>query len=226
MDIDQIVTRCYTETMERVIIGFTGPGSGGKGEASEYLKGQGFVYFSLSDILREVATRYGWSHGREVLQNLGDDMRAKEGADVLARMTVTKNEFKHADLVVIDSIRHPDEINFLRDFFDAKIIGVTASPETLFGRMKNRKRPGDPETFEEFLAMQKREMGEEGSTAMQVHKCLELADKVVLNEGTKEDLIINTDLALLELGVGIMRSSKEGSSHIHEHHHHGHEHHG
>lgn len=217
--------------MERVIIGFTGPGSGGKGEISKYLVGQGFTYFSLSDILREVATKYGWSHKREVLQNLGDDMRAKEGADILARMTVAKNEFKHADLVVIDSIRHPDEITFLKDFFDVKIIGVTASPETLFARMKERRRPGDPETFEEFIRMLERERGEEGSTAMQVDKCLELADRTIWNEGSKEELIQNADLALLELGIGVMRVSKEAEAskseheHHHDHHHHGHERH-
>jgi len=30
--------------------------------------------------------------------------------------------------------------------------------------------------------MQKREMGVEGSSAMQVHKCLEIADGIILNE--------------------------------------------
>ena len=205
--------------MERTIIGFTGPGSGGKGEISKYLVGQGFAYFSLSDILREVATKYKWSHSREVLQNLGDEMRAKEGADILARMTVAKNEFKHADLVVIDSIRHPDEITFLKDFFDAKIIGVTASPETLFNRMKERNRDGDPKTFDEFLMMLARESGKEGSTAMHVDKCLELADKVITNEGSKEDLIINANLALLEVGVRVMRGGIEYHGHSgHEHH--------
>lgn len=195
--------------MDRVIIGLTGPGSGGKGTIAKYLEGFGFSYFSLSDVIREQATKYGWGHSREVLQNLGDKMRADNGSDILARMIAEKHRFKHSDLVVIDAIRHPDEINYLREYFEAKIIGVTASPEKLFELMKARNRPGDPETFEAFLKMLERERGEEGSTVMQVDKCLRMVDTTVLNEGGADDLLINVEVALMELGVGIKRISKE-----------------
>lgn len=210
---------CFWQ-VERIIIGLTGPTAGGKGTIAKHLEEQGFVYFSLSDVIREQATKYGWRHTREVLQNLGDEMRASGGADILARMTAETSRFKHADWVVIDAIRHPDEINYLKDFFDAKIIGVTAAPEKLFELMKARGREGDPATFEEFIKVQKREQGKEGTTAMQVNRCLEMADATVWNSGDRADLIINAEVALLEVGVSVMRGGIEHHGHAgHEHGH-------
>jgi len=168
--------------MERVVIGVAGDSASGKGTAAEYLVKMGFKYFSLSDRIREEAARRKWGNGRKVLQDLGDEIRANFGAEEWAKRTAQLEEFKLGDRIVIDSIRHPSEIKYLREFFEAKIIGVTASPETLFKRMRERNREGDPKTFEEFMEMQKREMGVEGSSAMQVHKCLEIADGIILNE--------------------------------------------
>lgn len=192
-----------------MIIGLTGPAAGGKGTIARHLVGQGFVYFSLSDVVREQATKYGWPHTREVLQNLGDDMRAKEGADILARRISQKDEFKLANWVIIDGIRHSAEIRYFKDFFDVKIIGVTANEQKLFELMKKRDRPGDPETFEEFLKAQERESLGSGVNVMNVRQCLEMADTVVRNDGDVSDLIINTEVALLELGVRVKRASKE-----------------
>lgn len=205
--------------MERIIIGLTGPAAGGKGVVAKHLEAGGFEYFSLSDVIRAQATKYGWNHTREVLQNLGDEMRAKGGADILARLTAETSRFKHANMIVIDSIRHPDEINYLKDYFDAKIIGITASAEKLFELMSLRGRDGDPKIFEDFLMVQEREQGKEGGTAMQVNKCLEFADKLIWNDGNIEELVGKTKIILGELGINVLASPKE-----HEHVHREHEH--
>lgn len=195
--------------MEKIVIGLTGPSSGGKGTVGKYLESTGFKYFSLSDMLRLEATRLGLSHDRDVLQNLGDSLRAEYGPGILAFKITQMKEFQEAKLVVVDAIRHPDEINHLKETQGAKIIGITASPEKLFELMKGRKRPGDPSTFEGFLKMLSRENGEEGGSAMQVSKCLEMADVIVMNEKKEEDLLVAAELALIELGVGIKRVKGE-----------------
>jgi dephospho-CoA kinase len=41
----------------RKVIGLTGTIASGKGTLAEFLKGKGYSYFSLSDILREEATK-------------------------------------------------------------------------------------------------------------------------------------------------------------------------
>lgn len=204
----------------RTIVALTGPSSGGKGTIAEMLKEKGYVYFSCSDLLRDEATKRGWGIGRNTLQDLGDEMREKLGNDILPRMITGLSKFKHADNVVIDSIRHPDEIDYLQDFFDAKVIGVTAPLETLFGFTDKRKRDGDPMTFEEYKKSYERELGVPGGSAMQVEACLvKKGVTVIQNDGTLDDLKENAERVFSELGI---------TAHVHDetHHemHHGHNH--
>lgn len=72
----------------------TGPSAGGKGTVAEMLKEKDYVYFSCSDVLREVAEKRGWDIGRETLQNLGDELREKYGNDILPRWIASLPEFK------------------------------------------------------------------------------------------------------------------------------------
>ena len=66
-----------------MIIGLTGKNASGKGEVANYLKTKGFVYYSLSDVLREEATKRGLEHTRDNLINLGNELRKKYGANYL-----------------------------------------------------------------------------------------------------------------------------------------------
>ena len=90
-----------------MIIGLTGPNASGKGEAANYLKSKGFIYHSLSDILREEARNRKIELVRENLINLGNELRRKNGPSFLAqcvikRLTKTENH-------IVDSIRNPAE---------------------------------------------------------------------------------------------------------------------
>lgn len=188
--------------MNRAIVGLTGDSSKGKGTVAETLKSKGFACFPLSDIIKIEAKRIGWAfEDRKVLQNLGDDLRLYGGNDVLVRRTIELDEFKMADKAVIDGIRHPAEIDLLRDIFDAKIIGVTMSDERALKLMRERNRPGDPTTMEEYKILKEREREGEGSHVMQVEKCLEMADVIILNEGTPEELAAETEAVLVRLGI-------------------------
>ncbi len=58
-----------------MIIGLTGKNASGKGETANYLKSKGFVYFSLSDELREEAKEKKIVATRENLIALGNELR-------------------------------------------------------------------------------------------------------------------------------------------------------
>ncbi len=58
-----------------MIIGLVGRNAAGKGEAANYLKSKGFVYYSLSDAIREEAAKRGLEHSRDNLINLGNELR-------------------------------------------------------------------------------------------------------------------------------------------------------
>ena len=63
------------------VVGLTGPIAGGKSVAAElFRKELGFVYFSLSDRVREAAKARGLKDAkREELQNIGDEYRKNFG---------------------------------------------------------------------------------------------------------------------------------------------------
>lgn len=198
--------------MRRAIVGLTGPTAGGKGTVAGFLKEVGYTYFSLSDELRKEAAKRNWGGGKETLQNLGDELREKFGNAVLAKRVAELDEFKNAQRIIIDSIRNPAEINYLRDFFGAKILGVTASVHTRYEYYKERAREGDPMSFQEFLRLDGREMinGNGGSThVIQIKECLRISDFVIVNEVSKERLRELTEYAFFKMGLEIPRLRKE-----------------
>jgi dephospho-CoA kinase len=111
-----------TATTNAHIIGLTGSfGSGCTYVATNLLADLGYRRISLSDLLRkEYASKTGQSNGvpRGELQAFGDELRQTRGASRLA-------ELAHATIVqagqpdppakwVIDSIRNPAEVHYLR----------------------------------------------------------------------------------------------------------------
>ncbi len=175
--------------MVKQVIGLVGLPGSGKNEVAKYLNEMGFEYFSLSDTLRNILSYLEMNHKRKPLEDIGDILRENLGGEVLARGTKLQIDKVVNQNCVVDGIRNPAEIKFLRDQLGAKIIGVTINSEKMFKNIKDRDRPGDPKSLEEFEKMVARELGVgESESGLQVEKCLEMADFVIENNGTVEDL--------------------------------------
>ncbi|MDP7322448.1 MAG: AAA family ATPase, partial [Candidatus Woesearchaeota archaeon] len=117
-----------------MIIGLTGKNAAGKGELANYLKNKGFIYFSLSDALRDEATKQDLDHSRDNLIKLGTEMRVKFGKGILAvRINEKISELSGKDIVV-DSIRHPGEIEELKKNDGFILIGVHTDAKIRFER--------------------------------------------------------------------------------------------
>ena len=172
-----------------MIIGLTGKNAAGKGELANHLKSKGFVYFSLSDALREEATKRGLDHSRDTLINLGNELRKKSGNGILAERINEKIKKESAEGkadFAIDSIRNPGEIEELRKNKGFLLVGVITDEKIRFQRLLKRGRLGDAATFEEFKQQEERENNDEAS-GQQLDKCLELADKHINSNGTIEE---------------------------------------
>src|SRR5882672_1711347 len=130
----------------RLVLGVTGPNAAGKGEVSAYLRRQGFVVHSLSDIVREEAAARGLPPEREHLIRVGTLLREQGGPDVLASRLIPRLGARD----VVDSIRNPAEVEMLRRVPGFVLIGVDAPAELRFARSRLRARPGDPGSFAEF----------------------------------------------------------------------------
>jgi dCMP deaminase len=187
-----------------MLIGLTGRNAGGKGEAARYLQRKSFYYFSLSDAIRDEIRSRGEEPTREGLIIVGNELRQRHGAAVLAERVLAKIEDdKH---YVIDSIRNPSEVEAFRAAKNFKLIRVEAPPEVRFQRIVSRQRESDPRTYEEFIALENRE-AEGDDTSQNLVKVELMADYAVVNDGPLENLYAQLDDLLKSLLKKIQRPS-------------------
>lgn len=195
--------------MKKVVVGLVGDHSSGKGTAAEVFKNNGYAYCSLSDLLRKIASEFGLTDERNTLILLGNTLRENFGNDVLAKGILQWINRQEGKLFIVDSIYHPEEVKLLKQEEDAYILGVTMSQEKCFELMKNRNRPGDPKTWEEFLELCEKE--KDVGNHNHVEECLKLANKIIPNEGSIFDFQKKIDEIALVRKTGI-----EGGFHRNE----------
>ncbi len=165
------------------LIGLTGTNGSGKGEAAAYFQKRGYAYVSLSDVIRDALEKDGLPVTRDNLIHRGNQMRETQGADVLARRVMQTINGK----TVVDSIRNPQEVEYLRRQDDFILLAIDAPVEMRFERTKARGREESASTLQEFIAKEAEEMTDR-QTRQQLSNCIKLADFKIENDGTLEDL--------------------------------------
>jgi len=174
-----------------MIIGLTGRNAAGKGEAANYLKSKGFIYYSLSDVIRDEATKRKLEHSRDNLISLGNELRKKFSANYLEQQInkkIKQQLSKNKNLnFVIDSIRNPNEAKELMKNKNFVLVGIDAPIELRFKRLLERNRLGDAKTLEEFKEQEQRE-NLKSSTNQQLDATFGMAKKIIVNDGSLEEL--------------------------------------
>lgn len=173
-----------------VYIGVVGQIAAGKGVLVDYLiKKLGFISFSLSSILHQELKKKGIKDfTRKTLQDMGDELRKKEGNDVLARRAIEILKKKDKKCFVIEGIRNPGEVEFLKKNPYFILIGVKAKRELRFKRMLKRAKPWDPKTYTDFVKVDRRDLGiGQKRSGQQVGKCLAYCDYILTNNKDKKD---------------------------------------
>jgi dephospho-CoA kinase len=168
-------------TKER-IIGLTGTNGSGKGEAAQFFMSHGYAYLSLSDLIREELRQNNQDVSRDNLIKMGNHLRKTFGADILARRTMEEVRGK----TIIDSIRNPNEVEFLQSHKEFLLLAVDAPPGIRYARVMNRGRDESAQTLEEFVAKEQEEMSE-SDKGQQLQRCMQMADHLILNDGTLDE---------------------------------------
>ena len=185
-----------------MIIGLTGKNASGKGEVANYLKTKGFIYYSLSDVLREEATGRNLEHSRDNLINFGNELRKKFGANYLAKKINQKIEQQlkqnKNQNFVIDSIRSPFEAKEFMTNIQFVLIGIDAPIELRFKRLLERNRLGDAKTLKKFKEQEEKE-NLKSNTNQQLDETFKLAKKVIVNDGSLEELYKKINKLLVEI---------------------------
>lgn len=175
--------------MSRFVVGLVGPIASGKGTVAKMLAEKGYAAYSLSDRIREEIKERGHEVTRDMLNMVSNELRGKMGADIWAKRTADMIVLDNPERIVIDSIRNPEEVNFLKQRFGTKIIGIIGDQKRRYELFKARGTNfAGINSWEEFKQLDDRELIQTGDHKQQVAACLELADIIIDNSGTVEDL--------------------------------------
>ncbi|MDA0207413.1 MAG: AAA family ATPase [Acidobacteria bacterium] len=174
-----------------MLVGLTGTNGAGKTSGADYLQELGFHYLSLSDEIRlELADR-NESPTRENLTRVGNELRARFGASVLARRAIAR--LAGESDYVIDSIRNPSEVAALRELPGFRLVHFDAPLAERYRRAVERKDERTPLSFEEFSEQEQREMESPDQTTQQLRATFRLADETLLNSGSLAEMRAKLD---------------------------------
>jgi dephospho-CoA kinase len=165
--------------MKKLIFGFVGDLASGKGTVAKYINEKyNTNTYRFSTMLRDVLNRIYVENSRENLQNLSTFLRENYGQDVMSRVIAKDVLNDPNELVVVEGIRRPTDITYLKELDGFHLIYITADPKIRFERMlKRNENEGDAEkSFAEFLKDEEAE-----------------ADKMIKELGKTAEIIINND---------------------------------
>jgi cytidylate kinase len=154
------------------IIGLAGTNGAGKDTVGHILaEHHGYLFISVTDLLRDEAERRGLPVERGVLRTISAEWRRALGLGVLVDKAVAEYETVKGKYkgVVIASLRNPGEADRVHAL-GGTVLWVDADPRIRYDRIQaakaERHRAGeDDKTFEQFRAEEAAEMKQSGDAA-------------------------------------------------------------
>ena len=187
------LTNCFESNLminwfQMIIIGITGTIGAGKGTIVGYLTSKkGFKHFSARAFLVEEIEKRGLENNRDNLVIVGNDLRLKHGSSYVAD-ELYRRALVSGDNCIIESLRTVGEIESLKSKGSFILFAVDADPRIRFERILDRKAVTDNVSFDKFLEDEKREMESNDPNKQNLKKCIEMADFVIDNNGTLDEL--------------------------------------
>lgn len=178
--------------MKRLFIIVAGMPGSGKSIVVEAANKLNIPVYVMGDVIREeTLKRYGIITP-ELMVETSRKLRLEHGDDIVAKKTLERIR-PEDKIVLIDGTRSLKEIEVFRRNGEVVIIAVHASPRTRFKRLLERRRPGDPSSFEEFV---KRDLTE---LDFGLGNVIALADYMIVNEGAIDDALSQSISVLKKL---------------------------
>lgn len=186
------------------IIGLAGTNGSGKDTIGKIVADKyGYLFVSVTDLLRAEAERRGQLVEREVLRTISAEWRRELGLGVLVDKAVAEYEIAKDKYtgVVIASLRNPGEADRVHAL-SGIVVWVDADLRVRYDRVQaaiaERGRPGeDAKTFEQFQAEEVAEMKQEGDAAtLDMQAVKERCDVFVNNNGEPDELRKRVEQAL------------------------------
>lgn len=183
-----------------LIIGIASKISSGRSTSISYLsKNYPFINFALGRLLKDIAREDGLTYSRSMMQEIGNKVRERDGNEYLAKELRSSRDWienKHS-LVIVDAFKHCAEVEEFRSkqnrFY---LVGIDAPEAKRREWEKIRQNSGDRVDQISFDEVDLRDRGIDKDNkpySQQVDKVMNIADEIIFNNGTKEDLFQKLD---------------------------------
>ncbi len=175
------------------LVGIAGTNGSGKDTVGHMLaERHGFLFVSMTDMLREELKRRGLPLARQYTRQLSAEWRRENGLGVLVdkAVGVFKAQGEKKEGLVCASLRNPGEADRVHEL-GGKVVWVDADPKVRYDRIQASQRGehrklDDQKTFEQFMAEEEVEMyhpagGDEATLSGSAVKAK--ADIFITNDG-------------------------------------------
>ncbi|MBT4349188.1 AAA family ATPase [bacterium] len=169
---------------EKIILGFTGLISCGKGTAAKHFKEKyNAETFRFSTMLRDVLDRLYLKHSRDNMSGISTVLREFFGQDLMAKVMAKDVDSSKSQLIIVDGIRRMDDVKYLRKLPNFKLASIEADMKIRYERLISRSENPDDKTktWEEFEADHKLE------TELTILDTMKAADIIINNNSSLED---------------------------------------
>jgi cytidylate kinase len=175
------------------LIGIAGTNGSGKDTLGQILADKyGYLFISVTDILRDELKRQGLPLSRANMRELSAEWRRQYGLGVLVDRAyeIYKPDAEKYEGLAMASIRNPGEVDRIHEL-GGRLVWIDAPAETRFERIQaNRTIRGaersvdDDKTFEQFLEEEKAEMHSSGDHAtLRMSEVKDKSDIFIENNG-------------------------------------------
>jgi len=172
-------------TGNKIILGFVGQISSGKGTVCQYLqKNHNVSIHRFSTVLRDIADRLHIEQTRKNLQDLSLTLRTAFGDDILAAVIAKDVSNDKNPIIAIDGVRRKPDIKYLRALPGFHLIYISTDEKTRYERLIKRGENID-DTQKTFAQFQK---DAEQEAEQQIKDVTKLARYTIDNNGTLEQL--------------------------------------
>ena len=174
------------------IFAITGTNGAGKGTVVEFLQQAGFSHYSArSFITAEILSR-GLPATRDNMIAVANDLRSRHKDSYIIERLLEQAQGAGGDAVV-ESVRTVGELAALRAFaarssVTCTLLAVDASLGVRFSRVLGRGTSTDSVSLEDFRRQEAVEMASEDPAKQNLAAVMRLADALIQNDGSREDL--------------------------------------
>jgi len=181
-----------------MIIGITGTLGAGKGTIVEFLLNKGFKHYSVRGYLTKEIEKQGLPLNRDSMVKVANELRAANSPSFIIEELYKEAEKAGGD-AIIESIRTIGEVENLQTKKDFYLFAVDCDIKERYKRITSRGSSTDSVSFEEFQNSEKQEMSSTDPNKQNLGKCIEMANFLLQNDESIEELNKKIERVLNEI---------------------------